>query len=103
MISNASHELPGRLAELGINRYFDTITYSWEVGAEKPNPRIFLTALERSDIQGSQAVHVGDSYDADVLGARGVGIKPILLEREGVGLERDCLVVQSLHQVPGCL
>lgn len=99
VISNASHELPERLHQLQLARHFDTITYSWEVGVEKPSPRIFRTALKRLGVEASRAVHVGDSYEADVLGARGVGITPMLIDRDGTGTAADCIVLRSLLQV----
>ncbi|MEE9600370.1 MAG: HAD-IA family hydrolase [Thermoplasmata archaeon] len=99
VISNASHELPERLEQLGVVHHFDAITYSWEVGAEKPDSQIFRVALDRLDVDPQQAVHVGDSYDADVLGARDVGITPMLIDRDGSTQSIDCIVLRSLTEV----
>lgn len=100
VISNASHDLPDRLEDLGLARYFDTITYSFDVGVEKPHPKIFMEALEQLEVDASRAVHVGDSYEADVLGARGVGITPMLIVRgETLPPSHDCITLRSLQDV----
>ena len=102
VISNATHDLPDGLERLGLASHFEATTYSWEAGAEKPDPRIFRTALSRMGVEADRAVHVGDSYRADIVGARRGGLTPILLQREG-GPERDCLTVRSLLEVPDLL
>ncbi len=99
VISNAPHDLPDRLEELGLARYFDAITYSFEVGVEKPHPRIFRTALERLDVPPSRAIHVGDTYGPDILGARGAGMTPILISRSEELPSVDCIAIRSLRDV----
>ena len=42
---------------------------------------------------------MGDQYDLDVLGARGAGITPILIDRDGAGSQYDCIVIKDLSQV----
>jgi putative hydrolase of the HAD superfamily len=58
-------------------RYFDTlaIAYSDEVGYRKPDARIFTRALEALGVPPARALHIGDNPDADVLGARAVGMR----------------------------
>jgi HAD superfamily hydrolase (TIGR01549 family) len=99
VISNADHKLPHRIAQLDLSGYFDGIAYSWEVGAEKPDPRIFRTALQRLRVDANRAVHVGDSYEADVVGARGAGMTPMLVDREGASRAADCIVLGNLFEV----
>ncbi len=99
VISNATHGLPVRLRDVGLARHFEAITYSFETGVEKPDPRIFRTALQRLGVRAERAVHVGDAYEADVLGARGAGITPILIARGTPSPTVDCKVVRSLLEV----
>lgn len=99
VISNATHDLPDRLAKLGLTPFFEAITYSYEVGAEKPDSRIFRAALTRLGVEAARAVHVGDSYEADVVGARGVGLRPLLIQREGEVRGADCVVLRSLEEI----
>ena len=83
LVSNLSRGLDGHCNELGLTPYVDFAITSAEIGAEKPHPPIFLVALERARVSASEAIHVGDQYFADVAGAKGVGINPLLLDRNG--------------------
>lgn len=80
-------------------RYFDFAVISATVRYAKPHPELFATALRRADAIPDYALHIGDSYVLDVLGARAVGITPVLLDRPGrVDPARvDCTVVRDLY------
>lgn len=95
VISNASHDLPVILRRTGIAAFLDTVTYSFDVGAEKPHPKIFRAAVARAGTTPERAVHVGDSYEADYLGARRAGMHAVLLRREGDPPE-PCPCIRSL-------
>jgi REG-2-like HAD superfamily hydrolase len=89
IISNWDERLRPLLEELGLVRYFNSITISCEVGVEKPGAEIFQSALRVTDIAAGQAVHVGDNDTADVQGAEAIGMTGVLLNRsegEGAGL-----------------
>lgn len=79
--------------------YFDFAVISAAVRLAKPDPQLYETALRRADTIGDYAVHIGDSYVLDVLGARAAGIAPILLDRNHRtdGQTLDCLVVHDLY------
>lgn len=102
VISNFSHRLPDVLAQLGLAPHLDTVTYSFEVGAEKPHPKIFKTALARAGAAPERALMVGDSYEADYLGARHAGLHALLLGRGG-GTPSPCPSIRSLADLPGLL
>jgi putative hydrolase of the HAD superfamily len=82
MISNFDYRVYGILEGLGLRRYFDSMTISSEAGWAKPAPEIFRVALERHAIQPAEALHVGDSEDTDLAGARAAGIAGVLLDRK---------------------
>lgn len=88
--------------DLGIVSWFDVILPSAEAEADKPDPRIFAKALELAGVEAAIAVHVGDSYEADVQGARGVGMTGILVQREG-DPTCNCPTVRRLDELPGLL
>jgi putative hydrolase of the HAD superfamily len=96
VITNATDEVTWRLERVGLGDYFDSITYSQEARSEKPHPRIFRLALDRMGCKPSQAVHVGDSYESDVVGARRAGIRPILVDRRDTGQSPDCQQITTL-------
>lgn len=54
-----------------------------EVKAYKPRAEIFAAALQKAGCTADEAVHIGDSYTADYLGAQAVGLRCILLDRAG--------------------
>ncbi len=66
---------------LGVGCHFDAIVGSWHVGVRKPMPEIFRMALSSLGVTPEQAIMVGDNRDDDVMGATGVGIKGIHLNR----------------------
>ncbi|HEU4862315.1 MAG TPA: HAD-IA family hydrolase [Candidatus Limnocylindria bacterium] len=80
-VSNWVWNLPELLHSLELVQHFDFIAASARIGFEKPHPRIFEWALEQAKVPPSEVIHVGDHVDADVLGARGVGIEGVLIDR----------------------
>jgi putative hydrolase of the HAD superfamily len=81
-ISNWDVSLHGVLARTGLASLLDGTLTSAEFGAAKPAPAIFAAALELAGATAATALHVGDSFEEDVLGARGAGIEPLLLVRD---------------------
>ncbi|MGB3260767.1 HAD family hydrolase [Paenisporosarcina sp.] len=60
---------------LGIEAYFETILVSeWE-GIRKPDPQIFMRALNQLNVTPDQSVFVGDHPENDVKAAQNVGMK----------------------------
>ncbi|HEV2519339.1 MAG TPA: HAD family hydrolase [Thermoplasmata archaeon] len=103
LISNHSDELLKILEYHRLTPLFDSVTYSQEVGADKPDPAIFLAALRRSACQASEAVHVGDSVKQDVDGARRSGLIPIWIDRTGRDVPDPCPRIRSLDEIPELL
>jgi putative hydrolase of the HAD superfamily len=80
----------------------DGVVTSAEVGAAKPEPRVFERALAVAGVAPGEALHVGDKVDNDVQGAEAAGIRAVLLQREGeppVGVE----AIRSLRELPALL
>ena len=80
-VSNWVWNLPELLHALDLVSHFDFIAASARIGFEKPHPRIFEWALAQADVPPESVIHVGDHIDADIEGARGVGIEGILIDR----------------------
>jgi putative hydrolase of the HAD superfamily len=81
VVSNFDTRLYQVLQELRLLSYFSSVTLSSEVGAAKPSPAIFATALQKHGCEPAQAWHLGDSEAEDVAGARGAGLHGILVRR----------------------
>lgn len=84
LLSNWDHRLRPVLEGLGLMPLLDAVIISCEVGVEKPEPGIFHAAWAALGVtRGEEALHVGDSYRDDVLGAQAVGMGAVLVERAG--------------------
>ena len=99
VVSDWGTDLTPMLHAHEITQHLEFVVASAAVGTSKPHPDIFRYALARADLRPAQVVYVGDSYVADVLGARAVDIAPILIDREGKAPPVDCPVVSSLLDV----
>jgi putative hydrolase of the HAD superfamily len=90
--------LPDVIRGVGLADYIDVWVVSAIDGVAKPAPEFFRLTLERAGVDASQAVMIGDSYRADVLGARLVGMDAVLLDREGTADEVEGPVAASLTE-----
>lgn len=72
-----------KLRSAGIREFFDDLITIDLAGFPKPDPRIFSFALERAGVPASRAMHIGDSYQSDVLGAHAAGFSVIFFNPEG--------------------
>ena len=66
---------------LGIDGYFHRIVGSVHVGFTKPSPEIFHLALSALRIEPEKAIMVGDNWEADILGGRGIGMRSVHIIR----------------------
>jgi putative hydrolase of the HAD superfamily len=103
VVSNSDGTVARSLEAAGLLPHLTAVIDSALVGFEKPDPRIFLAALERTGSDASRTVHVGDLYHADVLGARGAGITPLLLDPFGDWTGADCLTARDMTEVADLL
>ena len=99
VISNIGQEIDTYCKELGFEPYLDFKVTSFEVGFDKPHPEIFEFALNRAGVPATDAIFVGDQYEQDVVGARGVGITPVLINRNAGLITSDCKVINSLTSI----
>lgn len=103
VLSNANGTLHRAFDRLGLTAAFDVIFDSHQEGVEKPDPRFFRIALERSGAAAETTMHVGDLYHVDVVGARAAGLTPALLDVGDLYPECDCLRVRSLAELVAAL
>lgn len=83
VVSNSEGQLAELFARLGLGDAFDLVIDSHHVGVEKPDPRIFALALERLGVAAPRALHLGDTFSTDVLGARAAGMRVALIDPFG--------------------
>ena len=90
---------------LGIAHYFDIIVASHDtrIRSAKPDPHIFNWTLAKVGVSAEEVIHVGDTYEADIIGAQNVGIRPILIDRDGTQIGRWHETIHSLSELPKLL
>lgn len=104
--NNVLEEQQEKLRHCGLDPWVDTLVVSAQEGMSKPDPEIFRRALARAGCEPASAVMVGDSWAADIAGARAAGIRAVWFNR--LGLPRpepaaDVLEVRSLEPVDAVL
>ncbi len=86
LISNTIFPEEFHLKELkrfGLFKFFDLVLFSSAVGYKKPHPKIFEAALKGLDVEPDYAVFVGDRLEEDIGGAQKVGMRTVLIPKEG--------------------
>lgn len=99
VVSNANGTLHAHFDRLGLTPHFEAVFDSHVERVEKPDPRFFAIALDRSGSRKETTVHVGDFYEIDVVGARRAGLDAILLDPADVNGDRDCPRVRTLDEL----
>jgi putative hydrolase of the HAD superfamily len=92
--NNLRDEQQNKLATCGLDRYIHALVVPDEAGAPKPDPAIFRLALSRLNVLPQNAVMVGDSWQADVVGARAAGIRAIWFNPYGTPAPDGAAVTQ---------
>jgi putative hydrolase of the HAD superfamily len=99
IVSNANGTLCAHLARIGLDRFVDCILDSCDEQVEKPDPRLFEIALERSAARRESTIHVGDLYHIDVVGARNAGLRAVLMDQADLRPDADCPRIRSLPEL----
>jgi putative hydrolase of the HAD superfamily len=90
----------------GLEGYFAFVVFSQDVQIEKPDRRIFEITAQRAGCELAQMLHVGDSLESDVAGARNAGVHSVWLNREGAPNNTEVhpdYEVTSLSEIPDIL
>lgn len=88
-----------KLARFAMRDAFDLIVCTSDLPAGKPDPRAYAGALGPLGVDPSQAVMIGDSYDADYDGAIRFGMRAIHLDREGSAAQQADVRVRTLDDI----
>ncbi|HEX4281355.1 MAG TPA: HAD-IA family hydrolase [Solirubrobacteraceae bacterium] len=99
VVSNANGTLRAHMNRLGLAERFNHVLDSADEGVEKPDPRFFEIALQRSGARKEATIHVGDLYYVDVIGARNAGLRGVLLDEADLRPDADCPRVRSLDDL----
>ena len=102
VVSNWDVSLHEALRSAGLSELVDGAIASAEVGAEKPDPRIFAAAAALADVSTEGALHAGDTLEYDVAGAQAAGWRAVLVARGGPPrrVPDGVPVIASLAELP---
>lgn len=95
-----------KMEHTGLLPYFKHVVLSEEVGLQKPDPRIYETALSLNGLSASEVVMVGDSWSSDIHGAQLAGIDQLWIRKAGapeIDGQSATYVVHSIEDVMGLL
>lgn len=85
LLTNGASDLQReKIAGAGIAPHFEEILVAGDIGAAKPNRRIFETMLARLDIEPDETAMLGDSQSKDIQGAQAIGMKAIWVNRTAI-------------------
>ena len=87
ILSNGFKELQEhKMQTAGLRKYFKRIVLSDDIGINKPNPELFIHALQVANSTTEESIMIGDMFDTDIAGAAGVGMDQIFYNRKGLEL-----------------
>ena len=93
------------LEKIGIKNFFDFEVKASDVGFMKPSPKIFEAAVKKAGCNPSEMVHIGDSYDKDIIGAKSINMNYIWLnhkKNEYLDIEKNN-IIHSISEAPKLL
>lgn len=99
VISNRDKPFQDVLDSHGIGEFFDFSLAAGEVNVFKPDPGVFVHALQRLHLSAQEVIYVGDNYYADVVGARAAGLQPVLYDPLGIFPNPDCATIKSFDEL----
>ncbi|MEL6916564.1 MAG: YjjG family noncanonical pyrimidine nucleotidase [Bacteroidota bacterium] len=104
IITNGFQEIQDRkLKNANIHGYFDQVINSEMAGVKKPNPIIFELALKNAGTLPEKSIMIGDSIEADILGARAVGIHTLHFNAHNDDAHEYCSMIHDLCEIKNFL
>lgn len=103
VISNNDGHTEEKCEEVGIRQYLDFVFDSTRLDLVKPDRRIFEFAADRMGISPSEAIHIGDLYGTDIMGALSAGTDVIWFNRRKIEKfdNTDVREVSELSEIIG--
>ena len=99
VVSNRETTFQNEVDEMNLTSYFDFLLAAGEVGAFKPDVKVFHHALQIANAKADETLYIGDNYFADVIGSQNAGLIPVLYDPTGLFPEAECAVIQSFNEL----
>ncbi|MGB5226685.1 MAG: YjjG family noncanonical pyrimidine nucleotidase [Eudoraea sp.] len=104
IITNGFEEVQTRkLVNANIFEYFDQVINSEMAGVKKPNPEIFELALKKANTAADKSLMVGDNIEADILGAKAVGLHALHFNAHNDPKHEHCVMIHDLREIKNYL
>lgn len=100
IITNGFEEVQFRkLRNSRIDHFFTEVIHSERAGAQKPHPKIFQLALEVAGVSAERSLMIGDSLEADILGARASGLQALHFNVHNDPPHDYCPIISHLSEI----
>ena len=100
IITNGFQEIQEKkMRNSGIYGYFNEVVYSEMAGVKKPNPLIFEMALKKAEVAPERSVMIGDNLEADILGAKAVGLHVLHFNAHNEPRHDFCHMIHDLSEI----
>lgn len=100
IITNGFEEVQTKkLVNSKIEKYFEAVITSEAAGVKKPHPKIFEMALKESGAIAGHSVMIGDTYEADIVGAQNVGMPAICFNYHKLEIPKGTIVIDHLNEI----
>ena len=106
-VTSREEDVRGALRKIDIEKHFDLVLTSVDVGHRKPDERIFMTALRKFRVKPIEAVMVGNQISTDIVGGNRIGMKTVLFkwnkrynEKIASPEEQPMRIIRSLRELP---
>ena len=100
IITNGFQEIQEKkLKNASILGYFNQVVNSEMAGVKKPNPRIFELALQMARVTPDRSLMIGDSIEADILGAQAAGFKTLHFNAHNDPIHEYCQIIHDLGEI----
>ncbi len=100
IITNGFHEIQfKKMQNANLLNYFNTVVTSESIGVKKPNPKIFFHALKQAKAKTYESIMIGDSLEADIYGAKNIGISALYFNQETQKIPKSILQIKKLNEI----
>lgn len=100
IITNGFQEVQNKkIRNSNLDRFFNVIIDSEMAGVKKPDPYIFELALKKANVSAEQSLMIGDSLEADILGAKSVGLHALHFNSHHEEIHNHCSIINSLDEI----
>ena len=107
LISNTGFTSPDTynifLEKIGISKYIKIILLSNEIQTAKPSKKIYDLAIKKLGVPNREIIHIGDNYQADIIGSKNCGIKPLWIngDNNSINKENEKIIIKSIPEILG--